>query len=253
MSTELYYETHGEGPEVVFAHGLGGNHASWFQQVPFFARFFRVVIFDHRGFGNSRNLEGGPDRSRFVDDLKGLLDHLQIARAALVAQSMGGGTCVGFTRKYPERVGALVLADTLVGIKLPETLQPRMEAVRRTTADLSQLERVLSSGFRDREPVLTHLYTEINNFNLGVRDNVRGTFGEGVTVEELTKTRVPILFLVGGEDILFPPDVVRGVQRMIPGSHYLEVPGAGHSVYFENPNGFNERVLDFLKASKRLG
>ncbi len=252
MATELYYEVHGEGPSVVFAHGLGGNHASWFQQVPFFARSYQVVTFDHRGFGNSRDVAGGADRPRFVEDLKDLLDHLDITKAALVGQSMGGATCAGLTARYPERVSALVLADSLVGIRLPDALQPRMDTVRKANADLPQLQRVLSPKFRDQEPVLTHLYAEINNFNMGVRKNVHGTF-EGVTVQQLVDTNIPILFLVGGEDILFPPDVVTGVQRMIPGSQYLEVPGAGHSVYFEIPNSFNEGVLAFLWASGVMG
>lgn len=248
MATELYFEVHGEGPPVVFAHGLGGNHASWFQQVPIFARSHRVVTFDHRGFGNSRDAEGGADRSRFVEDLKGLLDHLGIEKAALVAQSMGGGTCAGFTIRYAERVSALVLADTLVGFKLPESLQPRMDAVRRATADLPQLDRVLSPEFRAEQPVLAHLYAEINNFNVGARENVRGTLSEIITVERLASTRILILFLVGSDDILFPPDLIMGVHRLIPGSQYLEVPGAGHSVYFENPQRFNEGVLAFLRA-----
>src|SRR5918993_1417596 len=92
----IYYEVHGDGPALVLAHGMGGNHASWFNQVPFFSRSFKVVTFDHRGFGNSRELEGGADRSRFPDDLKNILDQLGIAKAVLVAQSMGAGTCVTF-------------------------------------------------------------------------------------------------------------------------------------------------------------
>ncbi len=249
MATELYYEVLGEGPPLVFAHGLGGNHASWFQQVPYFARFYQVVTFDHRGFGNSRHAEGGPDRSRFVEDLKDLLDHLGIAKAVLVAQSMGGGTCAAFTVRYPEWVTALVLADTLVGLRLPETLQPRIDAVRKATTNLPQLERVLSRGFRDQQPVLTHLYVQINNFNMSAREKIHGNIGEGVTLQQLAETKTPILFWVGAEDVLFPPDIVAKVHNTIPGSQYLEIPGAGHSVYFESPKGFNERVLAFLEAS----
>lgn len=248
MPTELHYEVHGEGRPVVFAHGMGGNHASWFQQVPVFAQHHMVVTFDHRGFGNSRDVEGGADRSRFVGDLKDLLDHLRIEKAALVAQSMGGGTCAGFTVRYPERVTALVLADTLVGFKLPDSLKPRMDSVGRATADLPQLDRVLSPKFREQQPVLAHLYSEINNFNVGARENLRGAISENITVERLGSMRVPILFLVGSDDILFPPDLIMAVHRLIPGSQYLEVPGAGHSVYFENPQRFNEAVLAFLRS-----
>lgn len=246
MGTDLYYEIHGNGPALVFAHGLGGNHASWFNQVPFFARWFKVVTFDHRGFGNSRDVEGGADRSRFADDLKDLMDHLGIAKAALVAQSMGGGTCATFAVCNPDRVSALVLADTMVGIKMPELLRPRMDAVRNATSGLPQLERVLSTGFREREPVFTHLYTELNNFNKGARETLRGN-SPGVTVDQLVATKIPILFLVGAEDILFPPDIVRTIHELIRSSEYHEVAESGHSVYFEKPADFNEIVLGFLK------
>lgn len=246
MGSELYYEIHGSGPALVLAHGLGGNHASWFNQVPFFSRYFKVVTFDHRGFGNSRNAQGGADRTRFVDDLKELLDHLGIAKAALVAQSMGGGTCATFTVLNPDRVTSLVLADTLVGITIPESLRPRMDAVRNATFGLSQLDRVLSADFRDREPVLTHLYTELNNFNGVARETLRGN-PPGVTVEQLSAAKIPLLFLVGAKDILFPPDVVRCIHELIPGSEYQEVSESGHSVYFEKPHDFNQVVLSFQK------
>ena len=73
---ELYYETHGEGPALVLAHGAGGNHLSWWQQVPILSQHFRCVTFDHRGFGSSRDLPNGPGADAFVEDLQQLLDHL---------------------------------------------------------------------------------------------------------------------------------------------------------------------------------
>ena len=51
--TDLYYETHGSGPAIIFAHGAGGNHLSWYQQVPFFRDRFTCITFDSRGFGRS--------------------------------------------------------------------------------------------------------------------------------------------------------------------------------------------------------
>ena len=56
---ELYYEVHGEGPAIVFCHGAGGNHLSWWQQVPVFAQRFRCITYDSRAFGLSRDAEGG--------------------------------------------------------------------------------------------------------------------------------------------------------------------------------------------------
>ncbi|MCH8282189.1 MAG: alpha/beta fold hydrolase, partial [Chloroflexi bacterium] len=87
---ELYYESHGEGPAIVFAHGRGGNHMSWWQQVPAFREEYRCITFDHRGWGASPDSANPRGRSAFVEDLTGLLDHLGVDRTFLVAQSMGG-------------------------------------------------------------------------------------------------------------------------------------------------------------------
>ena len=104
----LYYETQGSGDEVfVFAHGAGGNHLSWWNQVPAFAERGRVVTFDHRAFGQSLDTDGR-GAGAFVDDLEALLDHLGIERATLIAQSMGGLSAMGFTLRHERRVKALV-------------------------------------------------------------------------------------------------------------------------------------------------
>jgi 3-oxoadipate enol-lactonase len=73
-----------------------------------------------------------------------------------------------------------------------------------------------------------------------------GTLGSGATPRELGETGVPILFLVGRDDALFPSALVAQVRKQVRGSRYVEIPDAGHSVYFESPAAFNEAVLRFL-------
>lgn len=248
----VYYEVHGEGPAVVLAHGVGGNHAAWFQQVAVLARSYRVVTFDHRGFGNSTDPEG-QGRSAFVEDLRALLDHLQIDRAALVGQSMGGGTCAGFACRYPKRTAALVLADTLQGLEEVEGNRTLLAQARAANEGLSQLERVLGEEFRQREPTLSLLYSQIASFNATDRRNLRGSFTPPVSAADLSKTQIPILFLVGEHDRLFPPAAVKALQREVTGSFQVEISGAGHSVYFERPIEFNDSVLSFLRAIRYAG
>lgn len=248
----LYYETHGEGPAVVFAHGVGGNHAGWFQQVPVFAQSYRVVTFDHRGFGNSTD-PGGKGRSAFVEDLRALLDHLAIERAALVAQSMGGGTCVGFATRFPRRVGALVLADTVQGLEEVAGNRELLAEARAATDGLDQLERVLGDGVRLANPTMSLLYAQLASFNATDRRTLTGDFSPLVKPQELTGAQVPTLFIVGQEDRLFPPAAVRALQQQVRGSFYVEISGAGHSAYFERPNEFNDSVLSFLQAVRYRG
>ena len=242
----LYYEVDGDGPPVVFAHGIGGNHASWYHQVPAFRERYTVVTFDHRSFGNSHDDPAGDGRSRFVDDLEGLLDHLGIEQTVLVAQSMGGGTCSGFTVRNPQRVRALVLADTLVGLEEPPEIKAVMDGVRKATSKLSQLERVLGPKFRSQEPAGTQLYASIASFNAASRLNLAGQLPTRPSVEDLAATGVPILFLVGEDDVLMPAAQVAAFQRLVAGSKLVVVPDAGHSVYFEAPDAFNDAVLGFL-------
>ena len=115
----LYYERVGAGAPIVFLHGLGGNHLSWWQQVPYFMRSFECITVDQRGFGLSSDPDDLFNRAH-ASDLGALLDHLKIDKAVLVGQSMGGWTIVGYALEHPERVAAMVMADTPGGIFTPE-------------------------------------------------------------------------------------------------------------------------------------
>src|SRR5713226_17675 len=115
----LYYERVGEGPPLLFLHGLGGNHLSWWQQVPFFMRSFECITVDQRGFGMSPDPENLFNEAH-PDDLAALMEELKINRAVLIGQSMGGWTVVGCALKHPERIAAMVMAGTIGGIFLPE-------------------------------------------------------------------------------------------------------------------------------------
>src|SRR5262245_15209270 len=117
---DLYYEVTGAGPAVVFAHGFGGNHLSWWQQVSHLAERHTCVTFSHRGFGPSREDAGGPGPAAFADDLGALLDRLGVGDVRLVVQSMGGWTCLGYALRAPGRVRSLVMASTFGSLADPE-------------------------------------------------------------------------------------------------------------------------------------
>ena len=243
--TEIYYETHGEGPAIVFAHGVGGNHSVWFQQVPYFARNRQVITFDHRGFGRSKEIPEGPDRAEFVEDLHGLLDHLELQQAALVAQSMGGIACLGLTARYPDRVSALVMADT-VGSMQDEGIQAMTAADREASDKLSQLDRAVSRGFQVREPAMSLLFLQLNSFNKTNRHSLRDSGYIGPPPDAVTASGVPTMFIVGQEDKVASPRTVRGAHKLLPGSVLAEVPDAAHSVYWEKPDVFNFLIEGFL-------
>jgi 3-oxoadipate enol-lactonase len=246
--TRLYYEAHGAGPALVFAHGAGGNHLSWWQQVPYFAARYRTVVFDHRAFGRSLDGRGAQGRRAFAEDLRLLLDHLGIERCALVAQSMGGRTAVGFSLRNPGRVAALVLAATTGGA-VNDEVRARQEAHRKTPAGrLSLARRAVSPRFRRSRPDLAYLYRLIGKLNPPrPKDFLAPIPGyRGSSAQALANLDIPILFLVGAEDTITPPEIIRLAHEQVPGSQLDVIDDAGHSAYFERAEAFNRRVARFL-------
>jgi len=244
--SQLYYDDVGEGPVVVLAHGVGGNHASWFNQVPTLSKRYRVIAFDHRAFGNSEDVEG-VGASGYIDDLARLFDHLRLDRAFLVAQSMGGGTCAGFTCRFPDRVIALAHCDSTAACDLPAPYADEMRAVNAANDGLSQAERVLGPAIRAADPERTFLYLQIASFNGVTRKTLKGQTPRW-TPQMLAAAKRPVLFVVGEHDVICPPRFIRLLHELVPGSRFEMIEGAGHSAYFEEPLRFNQLLLAYLDS-----
>lgn len=254
---DLYYESHGSGPALVFAHGAGGNHLSWWQQIPSFAPYFRCITFDHRAFGRSRDGQGEARRGRFAfhDDLRGLLDYLGIAEVRVVAQSMGGRTAVGFALRNPGRCRAMVLAGTTGGAVTDEVRE--LQAAHRESADgrLTLMQRAISPALRERAAAMEFLYRAIARLNPPrPKDFLSPIAGyTGSSAERLANAGFPILFVVGRQDTITPPDVIKRCHRAVAGSQWTVIEDSGHSAYFEQPEAFNRAVTSFLAATPSPG
>jgi len=245
---ELYYETHGSGPALVLAHGGGGSHLSWWQQVPAFAPQYTVVTFDHRSFGQSRDVPNGPGPNAFVEDLTALLDHLGIQQAVVAGQSMGGWTVCGFAAAHPERTRALILCDTTGGIETTTATKSQANLRERSQGNLKQiLTNAYAKSFPEREPALCFLYQQISALNTHIAANLVPTlFGLKHNVKSIVEHKVPTLLIVGEEDVLSPPAAMESLTQQLPHARFVKIPQAGHSAYFECPDEFNRIVGEFL-------
>ena len=250
---ELYYESHGDesAPAIIFAHGRGGNHMSWWQQVAAFSAEYHCITFDHRGWGASIADPGSPLRENFIDDLTALLDYLKVDKTFLVAQSMGGFSCLGFALAHPERTAGLVLGDTTGGVATEGTLA----ALKNAAPPSDGPARSLSASFIQENLALTFLYQQIGGLNPprgedGVISGFR--LKDGPQAEDFIGWTIPTLLIVGKEDAIFPPEVIAEVQKVIPGSRMEVVAGAAHSAHFEQAEIFN-KLLAELFAQIRSG
>lgn len=245
--TSIYYERHGSGDDIVFLHGAGGNHLSWWRQLAVFAKSYRCTVWDARGWGLSR-VEGPPNRMAFGKDLADLLDHLEIERAHVVAQSMGGRAVAGLSRVSPGKIRSLVLCGTTAGATNDRVreLQDELKAER---GDSSLREFALTDAFEAKHPDFALLYRQINQLNpprpKGLLGRPPSTY-RGSTHELLLSTGAPVLYTVGEHDMITSPEMIREAQSLIPGAEFHEFKGAGHSAYLESAEEFNEVIGSFF-------
>jgi pimeloyl-ACP methyl ester carboxylesterase len=255
----LHYEVTGEGPALVFAHGLGGNQLSWWQQVAYFAPRYACITFAHRGFAPSSGLSSGPDPADYAGDLAALIDHLGLPEVSIVAQSMGGWTAVEYALERTGKLKALVLASTTGTIDSARIREPERARLRawevvseRAQADCIGRAIHVAAGKRmaAEQPALHLLYRHIDDMNADLdKAALRGRLTAGRTraPEELAGALCPVLFIVGDEDILIPPFAADAIAAVVPGARVLHVANAGHSVYFERAQVFNRHVAEFLE------
>jgi len=246
----LFYEdTGGTSPAVLFLHGAGGNHLSWWQQVPVFAEEYRCITVDQRGFGQSSPAQ---TPAALATDALALLEHLGIARAAVVAQSMGGWAAAGAVVRAPERLWAVVMANTVGNLSNPEIAALRERLVASSPPRPPVLwHAALGPTFRRAEPVRSFLYASIAGLNPPLPAGFREAMQRLTTpVDRYAAAGVPTLFLTSDEDGLIWPALSETVHGHVPGSELVRVSGAGHSTYFERPEVFNREVGAFLKAHR---
>jgi 3-oxoadipate enol-lactonase len=248
---EIHYEVFGKGPAIVFAHGLGGNHLSWWQQVAHFAPRYTCVVFAHRGFPPSSAVPGTSAPDFYADDLAALITELKLDEVSLVAQSMGGWTCLDYTLREPTRVRALVMASTSGVLDFSQLKNPEVdEWSRRSAGELAKLQsRGIHPAGGERmareQPALAQLYGQISELApASFREDVRKRIRELRTQSPklLEQLPMPVVFVTGDEDWVFPPAAGPALARLAPKGSAVRVPAAGHSVYFERAAKFNDII-----------
>jgi 3-oxoadipate enol-lactonase len=253
----IYYEVAGKGPFLVFAHGLGGNHLSWWQQIPHFSPHYTCVTFAHRGFAPSSMPPGGPEPAAYLDDLTALIDHVGATDVRIIGQSMGGWSALALAFAQPERVRALVLTSTGGGVAWPSLSFADADRVARWQREADSANDLFARGghpaagvrMAREQPAMHHLYREIDALSLDLDKLVlrqRLAAAQTRPVDDLRALEVPTLWLTGAEDIVFPPFAAEALSELMPQARLACVRDAGHSVYFERPDVFNRIVEDFL-------
>ena len=228
------------------------EHSTWRPQIDALGRRFRTVAWDVRGHGRSETGDGQYTYRMFVDDLVALLDHLRIERAVLCGLSMGGSIALRTVELHPERVRALVLCDTHSAADSNHAKCWRelaISEIKRYGLEMFAEEFIrkvfLPSPFSGKQEIIKAIRATILAMSpSAVCGSLLAQAGRTDTTDVLTRINVPTLLLVGEDDTLTPPSVMRSMHNQIPGSELRVIPNAGHASNLENPSVFNKYLAD---------
>ena len=250
----LYYEQTGTGPTLVLLHGFSFDTTVWDDQIDEFARKYRVLRYDLRGFGRSKSSEVGYTHA---GDLKALLDGLKIQEAYLAGLSLGGGAVINFALMYPGIARALILvAPSLGGFKWSSnfaTAQASMQAKAREkgieVAREIWMRQIIFRHAMNNKAVAARLRKMVGGYSGW--HWTHADLGKPLTppaIGRLGEIRVPTLVLVGDADAPDQLQIADTLERSIPGARKVIFPGLGHLVNMEEPVLFNDHVLKFLET-----
>jgi pimeloyl-ACP methyl ester carboxylesterase len=261
-NVRLYYEEHGRGPALVLAHGHACGVRSWDPQLRGLTDHYRVIVYDARGHGLSEapREASAYSQQHMVDDLCGLMDYLGLDTAAVGGLSMGGNVALNFAFAHPERVSALILADTgagsddtarvvarsLEGVEVLD--QGGIEAYADWALTHPAFIRFASRGPEEERFIRSCLMT---NRAHGIALSTRGVQAKRPSIyalePQLHRLEMPVLLIVGEHDQACVP-VHAFMGRTIPNVTYHVISGAGHLTNLEAPEAFNRLVAEFLDA-----
>jgi len=261
-SIKLYYEEAGEGFPIVFVHEFGGDLRSYEPQIRYFARCYRCIAYNARGYPPSDVPDDEHDYSqeRARDDIRAVVDGLGIDRAHVVGISMGGFATLHFGMAYPERARSLVVGGCGYGAEPGKRGQFQAEAeaaaARFETLGIEatansyalgatrvQLQNKDPRGWEEFRRMLAEHSARGSALTLrGVQKRRPSLFD---LVEQMKHVRVPTLVMTGDED---DPCIAASIlmKRAIPSAALVMLPRSGHAINLEEPALFNQFVEQFF-------
>lgn len=250
----LAFEDTGEGRPIVMGHSFLCSREMWAHQALELSRSHRVLNLDLRGHGDSGPVEDAFTFDDLVDDVVTVLDHFEIERAIWCGLSIGGMTAMRAAVTVPDRVEALIVADSSAAA------EPRATRLKyglmASAARLIGMRRLMPSvlpimfgrtTLRQQGELVEEWGERMASMHLPSLLNMLDTLMQReAMLDDLGQVRVPTLVLVGEEDRAQPPARSRQIAEAIPGAELIIVPEAGHLSALEQPEVVTEVIRDFL-------
>ncbi len=243
----------GDGPPIVFLHGLGGTRVSWGAQLRGLSNRFRCIAWDMPGYGDSAPLEPLTYEG-IASSLVTFLDTLEIERADVVGLSFGGMHALHTAIHHPDRINKMVLADSSPAFGMDGTTKEDWQAARLAPLDEGHTPADAAEVVVDAISFVT-LAGQIRDETIEAfgRISARG-FRAAVEClphndvrDQLASIAHETLVIVGEHDEETPISYAKVLADHMPNAHELHIiPGVGHLSPAEAPKTFNQLIAEFL-------
>lgn len=247
---KLYYETRGKGIPVVLLHGFPLDHTIWYPVVDLLAcSDVHVIMPDLRGHGASPAPEGVYSMNLMAEDLRLMLDELDIQKAILVGHSMGGYISLAFSRLYPNRLAGLALVASQSIADSPERRQSRLNAAREVKKRGSRIIcETLPPKLTHDEAIMKKIVDLICQTKPeGIIGSLLGMADRPDFSEVLSSIRVPAVVIAGLNDTIIHPENAKLVSRLLGRAWLVNIKDAGHMPMMETPKPVAETLYQLVQ------
>ena len=250
LGQKIHYYEAGQGPNVIFLHGLGGDAGMWAGNIGPVSEKYHVYVLDQIGFGRSDKPLIDYKIETFVEFLQVSMQALGVPKATLVGNSLGGWIAADFAAQHPEMVEKLVLVDA-AGMRFERN--PELLPVDLNPSSLAGTRKILESVVYNKTSVTDALVRRVFEQHLKIGDGytiqrvmagifTRDQFEDG----KAGSVHAPTLVLWGHDDALIPLATAERFQKAIPGAKLVVIDQCGHVPPVEQPDEFARIVGDFL-------
>jgi 3-oxoadipate enol-lactonase len=247
-----------DGPEgapwLIFSNSLATNLTMWDDQARELKQAYRVLRYDQRGHGGSDAPAGRYTFELLMADVIALMDALGIKKTHFAGLSMGGATALGLAETHPDRFDRIIVCDSPCQSTPVSTQQWEERIVVAQKQGMDALVEPTVGRWFPPETLKANP-PHIDKVRKMVRSTpVNGFIGCAAALanhnyaDAVATVKRPVLFMAGEKDGVTPV-AMRKLSAALPGSRYVELPGAGHISNMDQPEGFTWTITDFLKAA----
>lgn len=254
----LSYDDIGEGTiPIIFLHGYPFDKSMWNAQLEYLKNKYRVIACDIRGFGKSTDKDSHLSIDMFADDLIEFMDKLNLKEVMLCGLSMGGFIALNVVHKHPNRFKALLLCDTQCIADTKELKEKRLKTVEeismngKTNFNEAFIKSVFAEESLENKKEIVEMLRKVvfQNSQHIIKMGLKALAERRETCDTLADINAPTVIICGKEDVLTPLAQSEYMNKNIKGSILHVINGAGHVSNLEQPEIFNQILMEFLAGS----